>query len=88
MSSDRELLWEIHRLLGEHLGIGQYEPRIGLGEGQENPKVVRPVSNPGESDPGESGTSSSMRTIERYLAKQGLGEGEIDRSQDSSTAEE
>jgi hypothetical protein len=83
MSSDRELLWEIHRLIEEHLGIGQREPRVGLGEGQENANVLRPVS-----DPGEPGSGSAMRTIERYLAKQSLGEGEINRPQDASTAEE
>ena len=83
MSSDRELLWEIHRLIEEHLGIGQREPRVGLGEGQENANVLRPVS-----DPGEPGTPAAMRTIERYIAKQGSGEGEINRPQDSSTPEE
>jgi hypothetical protein len=85
ISSDRQLLWEIHRLIGEHLGIGQYEPRIGLGEDRDNALEIREVSVPGES---ESGTASSMRTIERYLARQGLGEGEINRAQDASTAEE
>jgi hypothetical protein len=83
MPSDRELLLEIHRLIGEHLGIGQHEPRVCLGEGRENAKVLRPVS-----DPGEPGIANPMRTIERYLAKQGLGEGEINRPQDASTAEE
>jgi hypothetical protein len=73
MPSDRELLLEIHRQIEEHLGIGQ--PVSALGTGRKNSDVIRPVSNPGESDPGGSGISRAREAIERHIQAQGSADG-------------
>jgi hypothetical protein len=83
MPSGRDLLLEIHRQIEEHFGIGQYEPTTALGSGRKNQSGIRAVS-----DAGEPGIPAGMRTIERRTPKQGSGEGEINRPQDSSTPEE
>jgi hypothetical protein len=65
MSSDRELLWEIHRQIEEHLGIGQHEPKSTLGTGRRNPDGIREVDIPEEP-----GIANPMRTIERGIQAQ------------------
>jgi hypothetical protein len=91
VSSDRDLLLEIHRQIEEHLGIGQYEPTTALGSGRKNATILRPVSNGlPEGSPPETEEENKRRLnrLARLAGSQGSGEGQTDRPEDSSTPEE
>jgi hypothetical protein len=81
MPSDRELLLEIHRQIGEHFGIGQ--PETTLGTGRENPVGIRAVSNAGES-----GISRAGEAIERHIQAQSSANGGSVGPTESSQPEE
>jgi hypothetical protein len=83
MSSDRDLLLEIHRQIEEDLGIGQFEPKAFDRPGRANPTGLRAVSNAGET-----GIPTSIETIERRTQAQGSARGGPDRPEESSKSDE